>query len=748
VDATLFPLSGALGSDSDASSRLLVTLRGTELARDEPRAILACLCRALAEAFPVRDVVVHALDGQGVCSLLGSTGAAPLLSPGVENGVAALVASGASYVWLPGEPAAPSRWARVGLSLPRGGRVVGVLSLTVRAQEREFLETLAPALLPFRNLAAAAVERATAAEARHREWLTTLQALSEALAAHEDLDGFLTAALDALVRVTGMEMASVTLVESGSGRLRVRMVRGRLSAPPRLWERFSLGERLEGRAARGRELLSFRGLRSGAEPGDEIAQGFGLDQVLCLPLWRKECLLGILSLGSVQAGELSGEALDLIRAVGRQITVAVDHAVLIEQARRQTEEYRERSDELRVLYDLSQAMVATNSLEDRLKQVARALTRVTGAPHCRVFRREPDGLAPWIGLDAKAEERAPRTVPDLTPEEVRRLVYRSRRGPFVTGVGGRDPFARSSWLQEHGIRAALWLPLSVERRIIGFALCYRPGQESIELSPEQRRLAGAIASQAAMAIRMSQAYEHERSIADRLQSGLRPTHVVRHGRFELESAYHPALQEARVGGDFYDVFNLPDGRVALLMADVSGKGLMAAMQTTMVKNMLRLIAFENAEPAAALGRLNRALFHFSDPEFFVTAFYGVLSPETGALQYANAGHDPPLFYQAQLRFCTALDTTGMALGMDADCRYFGRQIALEQGDLLLLYTDGITEARQGEEFFGRERLEDRLVRYADSRPTRIVRFLYRDARAFSGGALHDDVALLCLKARE
>jgi sigma-B regulation protein RsbU (phosphoserine phosphatase) len=743
VDGTLFPSTGSTGTGRDVPSRLLVTLRGADLAGEEPRTFLARLCRALADAFPIQNVVVHALDAGGNCSLLSSEGASPLASRANQQ-IASLIADGLPYVWLPPAPRASDKWARVGLALPRDGRLVGVLSLTVRTEEQEFLETLAPELVPFTDLAAAAVERAREAETRHREWLATLQNLSDSLAAHTHLEEFLTVACDALLRITGAELASVTLAESGD-RPRGDVVRGEAASLVRLWDRSLLRSRLEARAARERDVQLFRGLLQ--EPGCETARVLGLDQVACLPLWRRERLLGVLSMGSVKGRNLSDEMLDLVRAVGRQLTVAIDHAVLIEQARRQMEEHRERSDEIRVLYDLSQAMVATNSLEDRLREVACALTRVTGTSHCAIFRREPDGLTPWVCVGA-SPDGSPPTAPDLPPEDVRRLVSSSSRGPFVTRAGGRDPFARSGWLKEQRIETALWLPLNVDRRIIGFMLCYQPRQATV-FTPGQRRLAGTIASQAAMAIRMSQAYEHQRNIADYLQSGMRPTHVDRHGRFELESAYHPALQEARVGGDFFDVFSLPDGRVALLMADVSGKGLQAAVQTTMVRNMLRLIAFEDADPAVALGRLNRALYHYyTDQELFVTAFYGVLAPDSGELQYANAGHDPPLLYRAGLRFCTALDTTGMALGMDNASRYFGRLIDLERGDLLLLYTDGITEARRGADFFGRERLEDLLVRFADSRPTRIVRFLYRDARAFSGGALHDDVALLCLKARE
>jgi sigma-B regulation protein RsbU (phosphoserine phosphatase) len=167
----------------------------------------------------------------------------------------------------------------------------------------------------------------------------------------------------------------------------------------------------------------------------------------------------------------------------------------------------------------------------------------------------------------------------------------------------------------------------------------------------------------------------------------------------------------------------------------------------MLKNMLRAYAFENPEPESVFTRLNQALFHYTDPELFITAIYGVLCPTTGLLTYSNAGHDCPLVYSAEDQFCTTLETTGMALGMHAECIYASRYAELQPADVLLLYTDGVTEARSRGEFFGRGRLEDLLAQIASLRPNRIVSAIYRAVRNYAEGELHDDIALLVVKAR-
>lgn len=803
METTLFSPTWSAGSEGDLPYRALIDLCSAAREVHDPHVFLNRLCGTIAETFGINDVMVHGLDEQGRLALLGRAGelvpAPPWPAPGVDacgdlihcpgaaDAIAALVEGRTPYLWLAGEqvaataaaghgglpnaegepeavggigtlPPGPSAvgdgrhvWARAGLALALDGTVVGTLGLAVRGEESEFAAEFAPALAPFAQLAAAAVQRAREAEVNERraQRLAALERVSAAGVTQANLDDFLRDACDTLLGVTGMDLAAATLFDPASETLQARVVRGRAPDVLAFYERFSLGERLMGQAARERCLRVHRALQQDESPEARIAREAGLETALCMPLWLRDQMLGVLFLATATPREPESEEIDLVAAVAHQLSAAIANSILLEQARRQMEEHRKASEELQVLHDISRAMVATNSLEERLREIARGLTRVTGTTHCAIFRREPDALAPWVCYGATEEQSRRFHSLDMPTEEVKRLVrlLRSRKGPLVMSGGMRDPFGKSEWLREQQIGAGLWLPFHLERRIIGVALCYRPG-EAPSFSPEQLGLADAIATQGAIAIRMSQAFEHERNIAEALQQGLLPTAVQRLGHFELGNAYHPALQEARVGGDFYDVFPLPDGRVALLMADVSGKGLAAAKQTTMIKNMLRLIAFEDPEPATALGRLNRAVYYFTDPELFVTAFYGVLSPDAGELVYANAGHDCPLHYRAEERFCTALDTTGMALGMDAESCYSRRRLPLGRGDVLLLYTDGVTDAREGGRFFGRERLEAMLVRYATARPSQIVKYLYKEARTFSDSGLHDDVALLCLKAKE
>src|SRR5262249_15560962 len=147
----------------------------------------------------------------------------------------------------------------------------------------------------------------------------------------------------------------------------------------------------------------------------------GLDTAICMPLWLRDEMLGVLFLATAAPCEPESEEIDLIAAVAHQLSAAVANAGLLEQARRQMEEQRARSEELQVLHDVSRAMVATNSLEERLQEIARGLTRVTGTTHCAIFRREPDALAPWVCFGATEEQSRRFHSLDMPPEEVKRL---------------------------------------------------------------------------------------------------------------------------------------------------------------------------------------------------------------------------------------------------------------------------------------------------------------------------------------
>ena len=173
-----------------------------------------------------------------------------------------------------------------------------------------------------------------------------------------------------------------------------------------------------------------------------------------------------------------------------------------------------------------------------------------------------------------------------------------------------------------------------------------------------------------------------------------------------------------MGGDFYDVIYMPDGRLGLFIADVADKGIPAALFMALTRTLVRAAVLQTDSPAKALAQVNDLLYPDCEQGMFVTAVYGELDPKTGRFTYANAGHNPPLLVRGPLPLVEGegvrietLTRTGIALGVVESAKMTQRSLYLGPGDRLVFYTDGITEAFSAEgEVFGDKRLLNILTR--------------------------------------
>jgi serine phosphatase RsbU (regulator of sigma subunit) len=239
------------------------------------------------------------------------------------------------------------------------------------------------------------------------------------------------------------------------------------------------------------------------------------------------------------------------------------------------------------------------------------------------------------------------------------------------------------------------------------------------------------------------ALRRERAIATTLQTAFLPQSLPTCPGYAFAAGYHPALREAEVGGDFYDLFRLPGDRIGLLMGDVAGKGLGAATYATMARYTLRAYALQSSAPGEVLARVNAALCEsIDDPAIFVTTAYAVLDPTTHTLTCAAAGHWPALLVRR-----TAAELVGdssLALGISPKAAYEERRLILDPGDRFVLYTDGLVEIGTEDPMDHLEAVRKTLQRRREA-PEALVERLYRDALRRSDGALRDDLALLALR---
>jgi phosphoserine phosphatase RsbU/P len=228
-----------------------------------------------------------------------------------------------------------------------------------------------------------------------------------------------------------------------------------------------------------------------------------------------------------------------------------------------------------------------------------------------------------------------------------------------------------------------------------------------------------------------------------IQRGLLPKEIPQLPQFSITGAWEPARE---VGGDYYDVIRLTDEKLAICIADVAGKGVSAALLMANVQAAVRAFASETVPPSRVCAQINSVLYTNTAPEKFVTLFYGVLDGNTRTLRYTNAGHPRPLLLR-HTGLTTRLENGGALLGVFPDWNYEDSAVRLEPGDLLLLFTDGITEATTlaGEEFG-----EDRLIAAAQDESgvslEELQSHVLQEVKQFSSSHLSDDATLLMIGA--
>src|ERR671936_43482 len=306
-------------------------------------------------------------------------------------------------------------------------------------------------------------------------------------------------------------------------------------------------------------------------------------------------------------------------------------------------------------------------------------------------------------------------------------------------------------LKAAGVKLAI--PLVSQGELIG-VLNLGPRLSEQDYSSDDRKLLDKLAAQAAPALRVArlvreqkaeaatrQRFEQELEVARLIQQNFLPRELPDLLGWQIAAYYRPARE---VGGDFYDVIPLPDGRVAFVVGDVTDKGVPAALVMSATRSVLRASAGRLIEPGAVLERVNDHLCPDMPEKMFVTCLYGVLDPGTGNLRFANAGHDLP--YVKTANGVVELRARGMPLGLMPGMHYEEKQATLEPGDSVLLHSDGVVEAHDPErEMFGFPRLKETMANSPADRE--MIDRVLRDLEDFTGPGAEqeDDITMVTLQ---
>jgi serine phosphatase RsbU (regulator of sigma subunit) len=509
--------------------------------------------------------------------------------------------------------------------------------------------------------------------------------------------------------------------------------------------------------ARGRGLLTVPYAASDPRLSGvlDVLEEIGIEAALAVPLRVRDDLIGLLAVYPDAGRELSENEETLLLALAAQLAVAVQNARLHEETKRlgaertrALEAELEASRRLRVLYEISRSFSESLSLERTLEAVTRTIVDLleVDAASLRMPDERGTALVP-VAMHVRDERmtEAMRTILSLPQPLIPAGPRAFRRGrPIVL-----DPRTATSLgpahtplipFLERGSSAAI-IPLATQTEILG-TLTLVSLDPDRPLAGERLEVAASVAGQAALALDNARLYQQQKQFADSMQRSLLPRARPNAEGLDVGAVYASSAR-MDVGGDVFDFLELGDGRLAVVLGDVTGHGVDAAADMAMAKFVFRSLAREHPEPGDFLAAANEVVLEETGEGKFITLLYLAVDGREGDLACASAGHPPPLILPAG-GSPVPLQVRGLALGIAEDQAYVAEHVRLEPGDAAVLYTDGLPEARRDGELYGEERLDAALLANASLPAEALAKALVEDCRAFAG-ELADDCAVVVVK---
>jgi PAS domain S-box-containing protein len=426
-----------------------------------------------------------------------------------------------------------------------------------------------------------------------------------------------------------------------------------------------------------------------------------------------------------------------------------------EAAREETERGRQR---IAFLADAGTKMAESVEWEPTLHAIVHSAVP-TMADWCSLTLLEPNGtlrVAAIAHSDPGRERLAwelagrypePPDAPGGTAAVIRsgKMTVIEDVAPEAVDATARDERHREL-LRSLIVRHAAIVPLKVPEGVIG-ALSFVMGDSSRRFAREDLILIRSLAARAQLHLQNARLYEERSHVATTLQAGLRPGALPDIPGLELATRFRPAGDENGVGGDFLDVFASGDQAWTVIVGDVSGKGPEAAAVTAAARHTLRAVSMLDQRPQANLCGLNRALRDAGGHGNYCTAFYGRICPDgVGVvMRYASAGHPPPLLVRADGSLRELDDGRGPVAGATRDAQFGEATVRLGAGDLLLLYTDGVTEVCTDDLTLGERELRAVLEQTAGASAEDVVAAVERRAVELHGKDRRDDIALVAVR---
>ena len=707
--------------------------------------------RIATDASGAAGAILWRVEPEGLPSFLAAHGFEDLpdlraTSELVQRAVEGRGGAGAATV------AAASVEPRDATILPLGEPPVGALQLFFDGAARP---STVEALAAFAARAAVALRRTRRArlvENALKRSQTIVAVVSQAIA-HLSLSHTLETAVDRISELTNSGHVAIYLREGE--RLVSAAARGLEGGHAELAERLlelALGP------FRGRGFLFIADMPrdprlAGLEP---VLAQTGVRRALVVPLVVREEVIGALAVYKTRARPHRPGEEGLLLALSSQLAVAVQNARLHERTKelgsvleRALDSERKSARQLRGLWEISHSFARSLSLEATLDAVTKTMVELFAIDAAAIRMPDERGLelrtrAIYVAdekIRAATETILARPQPFDAPVAQR---LRDSGAPILLTADDAATLPPDELLAPFLVKGstAVVLPLGGPGDVLG-SLTLLSLDPTRPLDRESVEAAMTISAQAALAIDNARLYQQQKDFTETMQRSLIPNALPAVAGLEVGAVYESSAR-VDVGGDVYDFLSVDDGRLAVVLGDVAGKGIGAAADMAMTKYAFRALARLHPEPPDFLARVNDIVAEEVALGKFVTLVYALIDAEAGFAACASAGHPPArvVHPDGTVEEATA---RGMALGIEPGQDYAAEVLDLKSGAAVVLHTDGVIEARRDGELYGEERLDAFLSAHANLPAQELAEALLADCRAYAGGDIGDDCAIVCLR---
>src|SRR5437867_4731241 len=568
-----------------------------------------------------------------------------------------------------------------------------------------------------------------------RQFVATLVEINHEITSILDLDELLNKIAELTNRIVPYEIFAIFLVDDEKQDLYLRLAIGH---PPELVKnlRIKLGDGVTGTAAMERKTVVVDDVRTYPRYIEAVKNA---RSELAVPLVSQNRVVGVLDIESPEPGYFREDQVKLLNLLASQIAIAIENARVYES------EHRNR-ELLALLYDISLEMGSTLEVEELVRKIAEAVKQKINYHTFSIFL-----------MDEKQRLLKPKYVIHFNEREDQKLVLPLGTGLIGTAAKLNEPLriadvrTDARYVNVHSeTRSELVVPLTSKGKVVGI-IDLESTQVNYFTEYHQKFLM-TLASRIASALVNAELYERvadnerrmarEMKIAREIQRQLMPDEFPPIPALETAVLFKPVAQ---LGGDLYDWIQFDDGRLAIVLGDVAGKGAPAALYGALASGVIRTRAGRKYPPGEMLELVNKTLFQRPVEGQYIAVTYSIYEPKTRIINLANSGLPYPLLVRAGQP--TFLDIGGIPLGLFANSKYEETELLLQTGAILVFYSDGVIEMKNdGGEEFGLKRLAETVRSNREKSPKDIVKSISAVLADFIGRVRpQDDRTMIVIK---